>query len=678
MSKGTRYNIALSIIIAFFVTANVVWIKADTVPPMWDQAHYLESSEVLYNILANHGIIPFFSAFTETLQTKAPLITILPIPFYLFFGNTYNSALMVNLIFMVFGSYYLFRLGTLLYGEKEGLLSVFILHAFPIIIGLSREFLVEYGLMVIVITWMYYLVKADGFKNRKYAWALGVVFGLGMLMKISFILYVIAPAAYLLIINTIRNRESLKSIFINILLIIFVAVLIAVPWYAKNLKIVVDFAFSSGYQDIARNWGMGEVFSLTTIVNYWTYLVNYGISSYFFFLLLFLTLGKRFFDFKNISGPAVRNPHLLFLMIWFFVPFLIFTFGVNKDYRYSAPFLPVLALVIGSGLARISSKRYGTLLLCFLLMFPLCNYGFISFSSKPFSFNIKPFTLLNNRLAYAHPPLREQWPHEKIVAFMSKDAMRKNNDYARATLLFNHNYINCVNLNYFARKQGLHLTFETNDFFSEENIDEIVSRIRHNTDYLITKSDNLGPDFSNVKNVPVISILNQGILPFQQIVKIPLPDQTDLTIYKRTMQDIVFTGIEELRNYHIDTGKSVNFSDKMRLLDFKMEKIKDGYTFIFFWECLDAIELNYKIYVHIRDIAGNPVAYADHYPARSRYPTFYWKKGEIIKDEVDVITPLPSHFRVYSGIYEESIGVRLFVKDKPVNHPDNISGVRIY
>ena len=78
-------------------------------------------------------------------------------------------------------------------------------------------------------------------------------------------------------------------------MITVIGTFIAGPWYYKNWSSVIHFAISSGYGNSANKWGMGEIFSVKTILSYWLYLINYGISAYFFFLIIFLLFAKIFY-----------------------------------------------------------------------------------------------------------------------------------------------------------------------------------------------------------------------------------------------------------------------------------------------------------------------------------------------------------------------------------------------
>ncbi|HVO67739.1 MAG TPA: glycosyltransferase family 39 protein, partial [Syntrophales bacterium] len=472
-----RYHCILAGIILFFVATNIVWIIKDQAPPMWDQSHYLDSSEVLYHTLTSRGIIPFLNAFRLTLQTKAPLITVLPIPFYILGGDNYTSALLINLFFIVVGSCYLYKLVTFIMERREALLSVLILNLFPLIFAMSREFLVEYGLMVFVIMWMYYFLKSEFFENSKDCYALGVVLGLGMLMKVTFVLYILPPTLFIFT-GKIRELKGMpRNALRNILAMILVGFLIFGTWYISNIRSIINFALKSGYGSVAVNYGMGEVFSIKTILDYWTYNINYGISAYFFFLIVLLLLHKLILLVGTESFSNMNKGRFYFLLLWFSVPFLIFSFGVNKDYRYLSPIYPALAILMSSALVRLSSIRCGKVLLVMLMIFPVFNYLYISFSSKPIYLKIKDFEILNNQLVYAHPPVKEQWPNKRLIQLIHNDAVRTNNDSARTTLLFNHHYVNFMTLNYYSKIKNLNLGFDMIDIFSRETPEETAARI---------------------------------------------------------------------------------------------------------------------------------------------------------------------------------------------------------
>jgi 4-amino-4-deoxy-L-arabinose transferase-like glycosyltransferase len=205
----------------------------------------LRESLNLYDKLTHEGVLSFYDAFVDIGKQKAPLIAVVPIPFYLLFGKTYISALVSNLLFIMLGSYYFYKLGALISKKREALLGVFILNLFPLIFGLSRDFLVEYGLMTLVIAWLYYFLKSDCFADRKYSLALGIFAGLGMLMKVSFALYIIAPMLFLCFKKVIKLK-TLPVVYIkNALITLISGLLLAGTWYYKNFFHEINFPTAS-------------------------------------------------------------------------------------------------------------------------------------------------------------------------------------------------------------------------------------------------------------------------------------------------------------------------------------------------------------------------------------------------------------------------------------------------
>jgi 4-amino-4-deoxy-L-arabinose transferase-like glycosyltransferase len=181
--RGHRYPAAV----------NVYYFYRSQTPTFWDDSYYLSGSLQLYDALTGKGIPGFVSAFSHLYGIKAPLISVLPVPIYLIFGRDCDPRFLVGIGFVILMSIYLFRLGASLWSPREGLLAVAILQTMPLLYGLSRQFLVDYGLATIVVMWMYYLLCSRSITAVGTIVRLGILLGIGMLMKVSFPLYIGAP-----------------------------------------------------------------------------------------------------------------------------------------------------------------------------------------------------------------------------------------------------------------------------------------------------------------------------------------------------------------------------------------------------------------------------------------------------------------------------------------------------
>ena len=216
------------------------------------------------------------------------------------------------------------------------------------------------------------------------------------------------------------------------------------------------------------------------------------------------------------------------------------------------------------GLNHIPLIKYKEFFLTTLLIFPVFNYLYISFCPKPVHLETKHFIFLNNNLGYAHPPVKEKWPNEKLIEFIRLDAMRIgiSPHNISTMLLCDHQYINGNTQNYYSEKNGEGIYFAATNSYLKESITDLADKIQNSSSYLVTKSDKLGPEFSNVKNVQIVALLKAGKLNFEKIGTLPLPDGTFLSIYRN--KDIKAIGCQILDKLPDDIAQplEVNFGGK--------------------------------------------------------------------------------------------------------------------
>ena len=184
---------ALALFIAGLVAVNINYSRADRRPPTYDDAWFLENSLIFHHRLSEGGLRAFLPAYASSFGTKAPLLSVLPLPLYLVFGTSQQTALLVNSFFVVLSSLYLFLLVRRLFSPAAGLAAVVFYQTMPLAYGLSRAFLADYGLTALVIVWLYYLVASEQLSHSLIDLVLGMLLGLGLLMKVLFPAYIVGP-----------------------------------------------------------------------------------------------------------------------------------------------------------------------------------------------------------------------------------------------------------------------------------------------------------------------------------------------------------------------------------------------------------------------------------------------------------------------------------------------------
>src|SRR5260370_22132736 len=172
--------------------------------------------------------------------TKPPLIAVLPTPVYLLLGRNPGAAYAVNLAFLLVMFAALYHLAKRFSSARAGLLVVYIAGTMPIIYGLARWYLVDLGLTAIVCVAILLLAewgKLDGAWNGL---LLGIVCGFGLLMKVSFPLYILVPMLYF----GVKARRS-KLLRRTLFYFALSCGLLALPWYLSNFGSAINTALDA-------------------------------------------------------------------------------------------------------------------------------------------------------------------------------------------------------------------------------------------------------------------------------------------------------------------------------------------------------------------------------------------------------------------------------------------------
>jgi 4-amino-4-deoxy-L-arabinose transferase-like glycosyltransferase len=89
-----------------------------------------------------------------------------------------------------------------------------------------------------------------------------------------------------------------------------------------------------------------------------------------------------------------------------------------------------------------------------------------------------------------------------------------------------------------------------------------------------------------------------------------------------------------------------------------------------FWQALQAPSVDYTVFVHLVDAAGNLAAQFDGQPLSGQYPTSIWSPGETVQDTIEVPVAAGS-YRVFVGLYQVETLERLGAEVKGVPQTDN-------
>ena len=543
----------------------VAWMVTNTAPPPWDESWYLQTSVLFFHALQS-GNLGAFARLVATAfgGTKAPLISLLPLPAYLVGGVGYGSIIVTNAIVALVGWIALFLYARPTLGPWRALAVVMTFTLMPVSFGIARQFLVETSLTDLVIIWMLLLQRSNllspvpqpvrpqrrGAARRVgkaqlqatggYDVWLGVVLGLGMLSKVDFPLYVAAPTV-LGLVATARRQYALTgrtTVWRQVATVLVIGLVVCSVWYGPNLLTVTQYALSAGFGKIAGNYSYGNPFNPATVAYYLQTVANYGTSVYLAAAFVVVTCALCIRYRRSLSKRIAAQTGGIHEILWLVVPLLIFLFGVNKDYRFLLPLLPAAALLIVRGAsALVRCPQLRVALLAVALVGPLCLVGETSLPGVPILPAVTPggFAVMSPYLGYATQPVRQQWPLKAILRTIEASAHRKypaSGTIPLVLLVVDNPYFNQNNMSYYAAVMNLPLVVSAVETSAPSGASYALAYLGQ-AQYVITKTGNQGPTFTTYLNGWIRSQLQSGRLPFHPIADFRMPDGSVAVVYAR-------------------------------------------------------------------------------------------------------------------------------------------------
>ena len=538
----------LAVVTSVELALLIYFIREDARSPTYDDAWYLENSLYLYHRLREGGLREFVAAYTEAMRIKPPLIAVLPIPFYSLFGPGVDSALLINAVFLLVANIYLFRLVQGWYGSATALLSVIIFQTFPVTIGMSRAFMTEFGLVALIISFLYYLVASDHFRLGSQNLKLGFVGGLGMLMKINFLL-VAAPVLVAILYRARRKPSGESTAEANRVLewyarhpvwsISATAALVAGSWYAFNLAEVVEFTlrYSIGsiglYQAAGRDlwlWGAALVAISTYYAGAALLLGSLAI--------VYLVLGARF---------RLKESTMI-LLSWFLPGGAAAFVGSHGDYRYVLAVLPPVAIFIAVSVKHICewlrpNRTIQAMTAAAFCTFPLYCYVALTFPlpAWPETLQVGKIPMFRRHLGWARPPDQYgDWGQDRIVAAARELSVGADKP-ANVIVGVEHPFFNANVLGYLNARDDGPLRFHSLGFDPDTPIEIALrsgqQRLQGLNPSVIVMAEGFKQEelqgFINRLNEHIKDMLVQRQLPFQRSTEIQLTPSVRAVLYRR-------------------------------------------------------------------------------------------------------------------------------------------------
>ncbi len=342
------------LLVAIFVllaSSTVLWTLEDKTPPPWDPADHISAAYDYYRPLAHLDLKALYQEVFQETHYYAPLVHLLTAIVFLMAGASRVTGIVVNLLSLAALLSSVVWIDRMLYlgnaaDEKRpltpGLLAALLASCYHFTAWLLHDAFLDYPLTAIVTLSFALLVRADDFRERKYALLFGLSAGAGMLTKQTFAFFLLLPSLYAAL-RALRSRDP-RSI-VNLALAVAVALAVAALWYGPHLEDVI--AIYRINQEGAVNENEAPTLSFMSNVFYTHSLLSAQMQVVLALLFLF-----------GLAYSLVRlRSRSVMLYLWLASGIGFFSLVANKDVRYTVPALPAAALLSVVWLHRSGEKE---------------------------------------------------------------------------------------------------------------------------------------------------------------------------------------------------------------------------------------------------------------------------------------------------------------------------------
>jgi 4-amino-4-deoxy-L-arabinose transferase-like glycosyltransferase len=426
----------------FHAANNWIWLSKNVTTRGWDRMNALVNS-LLYNATLSHlSLQTLFKASIQD-EVRPPLFGTSMALMYKFLGVSRDTAVMANLVYLGILLVASYGIGKKLGGRRLGLLAAALTVSMPLLFSMSRYSYFEFALTALVVLGIDLLLASDRFQNRRNSLLLGVVLGMGVLLKRTYPIFVIGPLLVVVLQAGLiqklwarlrmRPRVSWRAVVLALAGGLSLAALWVLPnrdlaqtlpagrWllpvWATLAAITIYFlllppsveanALAGGslvvstvsiwylphsnfvQRALRAGWGVndprGRTTSLLNPTTYAAYLGSIvpGVSLVYVVLLLVLAVVLVFYLLRRrprIDRAAILDSSWWVAVAALVVPYVILSTSIYHETRAITPLLPLVALFLAAALLTVPWRRLRIPLIAVTLLFGLVQFLAVSYT----------------------------------------------------------------------------------------------------------------------------------------------------------------------------------------------------------------------------------------------------------------------------------------------------------
>jgi 4-amino-4-deoxy-L-arabinose transferase-like glycosyltransferase len=353
----SRWAAARLLIVVASMSLTGFWIQVDRVPPSWDQSHYLDVALDFVEGFEQRGFRGLGHAILTIDPARGPLLPLGMVPFFLLFGGSEQSGLLLNLLLWPILLLSVEEIASRLVDRRAGLVAMAITATTPMIVGLSQQVLVEFLLTSLTTLAVLLLLAVRDFEDTRASILLGLAGSAGWLTKVTFPGLIIGPLAVTALCTlgaavrearsgqASRARRRMRNAAIALLL----GIALPASWYAQTWAPTLGH-----FRDAIGNtgvYGPTQPFRWDAITSFTLGLINNDLS-WVFALGGLAALGLVVAGWvagarrMELRGPPRDWRRAAFVASWIAVPYVAVAASHNHDPRFVASAMPGVAVLL--------------------------------------------------------------------------------------------------------------------------------------------------------------------------------------------------------------------------------------------------------------------------------------------------------------------------------------------
>lgn len=606
-----RPGALLTLVLGAMIAAQVVWLAVEGRPVDWDAAWYLEVAVSLRRTFQEEGWTAVLSAVRSAFGFKAPGFSMAAAVFMAFAGESPIRAVAVSLVSWLVAGAYLCFLARRFLSPNAAALAALLACAMPLSFSMARAAMVEASLTAGVVAFIYHSAASERLRRPGHVAALSAWGAAGLMLKITFPVYVLAPALLLTLAPLRESRQQFGRIALTWVGVAAAAVGVAGwLWYADNWQTSLGFARSAGYGSFASIYAVPVATWLLAAalhaVSPWTV----------------VTLGALTVAVMRRRAEGTNSRAVLVAAAWAAPPVLLFLSSSLRYVRFLTAVLPAVALAVAA-LADPWLRRStrSAIITGALLAGPPLAYFFVATIPTPVTEVVRAWVeapwLGGNVNWYEGPPDQRPWPNVEIVAAAGRSAgsgapavLRLNVDLPE----LNHN-----NLKLEALLQRAAVVPAQIDQGSPEGA---LSSAFDGDLLLIQVGGPVAADFLNVQRGVVAREAASGRHPYREIGRFDLPGGRQVALLERRCV-VVEVGAAERPLAMLGRGLDLLALDLARSAD-GLVSVRTRYR------ARDGSHPLLAASIELTDGAGRVLGAGEHLLCRR--PQGPWPAGAVVED----------------------------------------------